>query len=117
MTKSKFITAIFLTASLATVTHSGVAGGMTGDAFLDLCKNDQVLCQHYAVGVLDGANMVAWAANLRLRTCPPNTVSGEEIGRVVLKYLQDNPDELPRRYASYLVNKALTEAFPCKEDQ
>jgi hypothetical protein len=117
MVKSKFISAAFLAASLATITHSGVAGGMSGEVFLDLCTSNEALCQYYAVGVLDGANMVAWAANLRLHTCPPNSVSGEQIGKIVLKYLQDHPEELNRRYASYLVNKALVEAFPCREDK
>ena len=117
MTNWKYRYAALLAASLSTATGSGVAGGMTGEVFLDLCTKEKLLCQHYSVGVMDGAHMVAWAANLRLHTCPPNTVSGEQIGEVVLKYLKDHPEELSRRYASYLVNKALVEAFPCREDK
>ena len=58
----------------------------------------------YVAGVADGAHGNAW--------CPPNTMSAEEIYKVVAQYLKDHPASGEQDAAS-LVTAALRVSFPC----
>ena len=48
--------------------------------------------------------------------CIPNGVNGAQIFEIVRKYIEDNPKEW-NKSASYLVEKPLLDAFPCKKKE
>jgi hypothetical protein len=48
------------------------------------------------------------------RVCPGENVTHGQQVRVVVKYLQDHPEELDK-LGSTLVDKALAKGFPCKK--
>lgn len=76
-------------------------------------------CLGYLLGVMD--TLGEWRAmndllhapsDLRPYACVPNGTTVEEIVQVILKHLNDHPNEL-HRYESYVVTQALTGAYPC----
>jgi hypothetical protein len=61
----------------------------------------------YCRGIVEGVSSAS------PKVCPAdNATYGQEV-RVVVKYLQDHPEELHLRNTT-LVEKALAKAFPCK---
>lgn len=89
----------------------------SGNGLLTMCRNfekergagqeayDIGCCHGYITGVADAVkNIVA---------CIPSGVIYEQIWRVVIKYLQNHPEEL-HLPPDVLIVKALEKAFPCK---
>lgn len=64
----------------------------------------------YREGYCDG--LVYGISNASPRVCPDKEVTNGQSVRVVLKYLQDHPEELHLDNA-VLVERALALAFPC----
>jgi hypothetical protein len=58
------------------------------------------------------SGLVAGVSSASPRVCPDDGVTGGQQIRVVLKYLQDHPEELHLDDA-LLVDRALAKAFPC----
>jgi Rap1a immunity proteins len=50
---------------------------------------------------------------LMKHACPPPNASTEQVTRIVVKYLHDNPERL-HMPASVLVTDAIRSSFPCK---
>jgi len=72
-------------------------------------------CVGFVEGVLSTSNIYKALPNTpRLFCFPPAGVSNEQMIRVVVKYLENHPEQL-HFDASILVLTALKEAFPCKE--
>jgi hypothetical protein len=46
--------------------------------------------------------------------CVPKEATFRQVGRVLIKYLEDHPDKL-HEHDHFLALMALTEAFPCKQ--
>jgi len=63
----------------------------------------------YAVQMLEEHEKVT----LMKHACPPSNASTEQLVRVVVKYLHDNPERL-HMPASVLVTDAIRSSFPCK---
>ena len=59
------------------------------------------------------SGLVQGIAETSPNVCPGDHVTNEQTIRVVLKYLQDHPEELNRK-SNRLVEEALSKAFPCK---
>jgi hypothetical protein len=57
--------------------------------------------------------MIEGVSSASPRVCPDSRYLVQEV-RIVLKYLQDHPEELNKRNTT-LVDKALSRAFPCPE--
>ena len=70
------------------------------------------ICMGYTSGVLETAEVFG-SLGTRL-SCVPEAAENEQIIRVIVKYLEDNPQNLHRRAAS-LIQLALLQAFPCTE--
>jgi hypothetical protein len=73
--------------------------------------SDAGVCAGYIMGLNEGIQMAANHTNVKY--CLPSGVVGEQIVRIVEKYLRDNPQELHKSSRTN-VNAALKKAFPCK---
>jgi hypothetical protein len=72
-------------------------------------------CLGYLSGIVDMHVVYAQSGipNLPISCIPPGGVSLRQVQRVVVKYLQEHPEELHYKRFT-LVNIALLHAFPCK---
>jgi hypothetical protein len=89
----------------------------SGNDLLTKCRNfekekgsiqeayDTGFCHAYIRGVADAIKNIVM--------CTPSGVTYEQIWRVVIKYLQNHPEEL-HLSPNFLIQKALEKAFPCK---
>lgn len=62
----------------------------------------------YCLGLVHG---IAFASP---KVCPASNVKNVQMVRVVVKFLEDNPEQL-NAYESVLVERALSKAFPCRK--
>ncbi len=84
------------------------------DGLVDVPNTSSGLCVGYTAGVLD--THAQWEQDLNVKTvCKPEAVRTNQLIRVTVKYLENNPDRL-HYFAASLVKEAFEEAFPCSED-
>jgi len=69
------------------------------------------VCFGYVIGIADADTTLIYE-DIRSNRCIPFKVGGNQLVRVVTKYLQEHPDRL-HMAAPVLVSDALSEAFPC----
>jgi hypothetical protein len=107
--------------------HGGFAG-MSGNDLLPLCQAavemadgktlttnrmiDATHCDWYIDGVLDGFHFRDSDPNIMQTICFPDGVNGEQMTRIVLKFLQDHPARL-HDPAYALIFAATLDAFEC----
>ena len=72
---------------------------------------DGTFCRDYVAGAVD--QMVGLSVQTTTVYCIPSNADNDQLVRVVLKYLNDNPATL-NYPAAALVAKAIIAAFPCK---
>jgi hypothetical protein len=72
---------------------------------------DGTFCRGYIAGAVD--QMVGLSVQTTTVYCIPSNADNDQLIRVVLKYLNDNPATL-NYPAGALVAKAIVAAFPCK---
>lgn len=72
---------------------------------------DGTFCRGYVAGAVD--QMVGLSVQTTTVYCIPSNADNDQLVRVVLKYLNDNPATL-NYPAGALVAKAIIAAFPCK---
>ena len=109
--KLKVMTLVFLLGIVGRVD----ATFMSGDALIPYCEGKfgeqgHLLCGMYLFGASDGATSVAGED---AHFCMPEQVKMEQLRRIFIKYVADNPHEL-HASASSIVLVSLIEAFPCK---
>ena len=73
-------------------------------------------CLNYIKGVFDMHQTLVARGKIELQICKPTDVDLGHLGRVIMKYLNENPQKL-KITASSLILPALSEAFPCPESQ
>lgn len=90
---------------------------MTGNDLKDYCSfypqhtEKTALCMGYIGGTLDMVHGVD--KSLKVRTaCEPASVTGDQLIAMVIKYLDDHPEQLHLVAASLIWNM-YTKAFPC----
>ncbi|MCI4440424.1 Rap1a/Tai family immunity protein [Tibeticola sp.] len=111
--------------ALGLVPPAGAQGySLTGNDFLRMCdgpfSNDveklmyASFCTGYLQGLQQMHHIVVGVRNVQPLYCEP-TQSGnyDQLERVVVKWLKNNPEHL-HRDARVLVTRALMEAFPCR---
>jgi hypothetical protein len=93
---------------------------VSGNDLLTWCKEIEEdgntdACLSYVAGVSD---TLAWQAIVYRESiiCRRRDVTQGQLGRIVLEFLREHPDDLEYA-ASSLVRFALTEAFPCKDEK
>jgi hypothetical protein len=69
-------------------------------------NNFEAFRDGYCIGLVNGVT------NASPQVCPDEAVTTGQTVRVVLKYLEDHPEELHLNNA-VLAEKALAKAFPC----
>ena len=88
-----------------------------GHALVQDCLSDnpgdQIDCLNYVAGVADMVDVMPETAGLAPVCIPPEGVTVGQMGRVVVKYLKNHPEE-EHDAAVVLVVVALREAFPCE---
>ncbi|MCG9697451.1 Rap1a/Tai family immunity protein [Shewanella sp. Isolate11] len=77
---------------------------------------DAGICLGYVSGVAESLNFVNGINKGKKRylpiACIPNNVSDDQLARIVVKHLKDNPRIL-HESRTFIVARALREAFPC----
>ncbi len=99
------------------------AQAITGSLLLEACENgaaeqvetwtmDLGFCVGRIGGAVDGLHLF----DRNHVFCLPKGVETKQQQRVVIQYLQENPQELHNWDISLIIN-AMAEAFPCKETE
>lgn len=112
-------------AGLVMTLGGGNAVAMTGNELLESCKNaasesstkNSSFSAGFCLGSMQSVGDLLTFVNAGLETeariCLPATVTNGQASRVVVKYLQDNPEKLHLN-GTALVVMAIQKAFPCK---
>ena len=96
------------------------ATALTGNKLLKFCEEgmktppdyqQSAYCNGYITGAVDGM----FYLDTQKRLCPPKEATREQVTRIVVKYLKENPQRLHEDYTP-IIFSAITEAFPCKSD-
>jgi hypothetical protein len=105
---------------LALVVMLGIVGRadatyILGNALIPWCEGKYgaegyQLCEMYLVGVHDATTTLTGEDQT---FCVPEKVIGEQLRKVFVKYVTDNPQVL-HASASSITILAITEAFPCQ---
>jgi hypothetical protein len=88
-----------------------------GDGLLTLCKSNipanRNICDGYLMGIADAAGTITEWAKLEAYFCISNSVTGEQLREVFIKYLNANLEDQDFS-ANSLALTAFREAFPCQ---
>jgi len=72
------------------------------------------MCFGYHRGVIEAHE--TWEMSIKVKTiCLPDGVTDDQMIRVTIKHLKENPAKL-HMYAAVHIMAALQEAFPCKKE-
>jgi hypothetical protein len=87
-----------------------------GNDLIESCEKKETMCMVFMMGVADTFSLLIETEGFvsQLPFCPPNSVTGFQLARIMAKYLNENPEYLADGAAG-LAQVALYEAFPCKE--
>ena len=90
--------------------------GMTGNELLEYCENESVYSQSLCNGFIDGAGdgFLSYALYIgrQLPFCYPEGATVRQMRRVIVKYLEEHPQDLHYGAADSAFI-ALEDAFPC----
>jgi len=103
-------------ASAATVFYSGNEMLKMCEAYFSETGSvvDANVCVGYVTGIHDGQIVFSGWGDMKKTICLPGSgVKGGQLVRIVIKYLQENPEDLHLTAGSLVVN-ALVIAFPCE---
>jgi len=75
---------------------------------------DGGFCLGYITGVNSTSEAILTHFKFPLLYCLPKGIDNIQLVRVIVKYLENHPEELPNK-STLLVLAALKEAFPCEE--
>jgi hypothetical protein len=98
--------------------REALASSTTGNAMLPGCRNSlndtapSTYTGGLCMGVIITAAMLGDYLPLNLRACPPTGVTFGQTLRVVVDYMEKNPNQLHKEFP-FLVVLALNRAWPC----
>ena len=75
---------------------------------------DGAFCLGYIWGIAESSAVFDVADNKFIMFCSPAGSTSGQAQKIVVKYLEDHPEELHKE-AAVLVAKALQRAFPCRK--
>ena len=88
----------------------------TGNQLLEWCEGDtnieDHICRGYIVGTYDMTSAHAGWGDIEKDICMPSRANPDQLKKVVIKGLNEQPEEL-HTVAAGLVYNILYEAFPC----
>jgi hypothetical protein len=85
----------------------------TGNFWFETCKSDKLPCISYIVGLFDGADTQSKIRDSEFIFCWKGGMSYGQLGDVLVKYLQDHPEERHEDFRM-LALKALGPLLRCK---
>ncbi|MBS0524171.1 MAG: hypothetical protein JSS04_11115 [Proteobacteria bacterium] len=88
----------------------------SGNTLLAKCvgpPETQLVCAGYTAGIYDMINFLETTGAVAKLHCFPSGITRLQIHDVVVRYLQDHPEQR-RAGAAALVRDALQEAWPCR---
>ena len=97
--------------------NSAFADYYSGNKLLEYCNPDSSkrdICTGYVAGTRGAIDTWKTWENIDSGICVPKEVSLGQSIKVVVKYLEANPDKLHLSASSHVLN-AFAEAFPCEE--
>ena len=100
------------------VGHAGKAEASvyTGDEILEHCEDERVaaesICYGYLAGIIDVSLTYEHWGKMKMDFCPPAGASLSQLRKVVIKGLNEKPEEL-HMVAASLVHHVFRDAFPC----
>ena len=100
------------------ISMGSYGGFKTGGEVLQTCEDESdmmiVGCIEYLVGVADGFKALMETNHVPKVICIPPKVNGGQLSKVVVKYLNEHPEDLHYAAAGE-VFAAYIKAFPCEE--
>lgn len=107
--------------SFQTVTYADeakVKSFKNGNQLLELCNADEASfkegeCFGYIMAIVDNNESIVTAGLMQKLYCIPDDLIVNQLLRVVVKYLQENPEKL-HMAASDLLTNAFIKTFPCQ---
>lgn len=90
----------------------------SGNSMIDACK--EVLTQSagsrgaYCLGQMTMLGMIWPFIDKEFEFCPPTNATPLQAVRIVVKYMDDHPSELDRRF-SFIALHSLRTGWPCKK--
>lgn len=76
-------------------------------------ERDTIWCYGYIFGFMDAHEVTITATQSERLYCLPSRLDGNQIARVVVKFLRANPEKLHLQ-AGVLTGVGLAQAFPCE---
>ena len=131
--RAKSLWVMTLISVFAFLPHHAYSASFTGNEMYQLCSADddlsQFICDFYFAGIHEGLAAGAFTVlmsvdptvstekmnehiQLFLGYCVDETVTREQLGDVITRYLKDNPQNR-HHSARLLYREAMMEAFPC----
>ena len=100
------------------ISMGSYGGFKTGGEVLQTCEDESdimiVSCIDYLMGVADTFSLVMKTSHVAKVICIPPKVNGGQLSKVVVKYLNEHPEDLHYTAAGE-VFYAYREAFPCNK--
>tara|TARA_B110000908_G_C9851481_1_gene270093 strand:- start:80 stop:427 length:348 start_codon:yes stop_codon:yes gene_type:complete len=96
--------------------HGAMAGFQTGNSLLAQCESENPVeqsgCFHYLQAVIDTWDTAAAGKGFESDLCMSKGVTGGQLQKIWIKYVNDNPENL-HFGAAGLVLDSYHKAFPC----
>jgi hypothetical protein len=112
----KWISMLVITAGLLSVS-SAYSDYYSGNKLLEYCNpnsSKRDICTGYVAGTRGAIDTWKIWENIDSGICVPNEVTLGQSIKVVVKYLETNPDKLHLSASSNVLN-AFADAFPCEK--
>lgn len=118
----KIIPLLFLPLFLSTTAHADSAG-MTGTEILNLIEADEsskeiarIYTAGLGIGLYTGLLVSDELSEKEQMFCFPDNLNGSQINRILLKYLNEHPEE-HHQHISTIMLKSYYEAFNCDKEK
>jgi hypothetical protein len=86
----------------------------TGNEMYEICQTSRPTARTYAAGVLDGASAMEFWETKRVSVCPSNGVTVNQVGDLMCRRLEENPEER-NLSAGAIAWNAFYAAWPCPD--
>ena len=111
----KITIAAAMLASLFATEADADEDAFTGEAFYTMCSGPALrrYCLGYVAGVGEGWNAAAGLHRELLALCPPDNYTNGQALDIVMRYLQEHPEQRRQLWRYHFVVAALLEVWAC----
>lgn len=116
------VTGALLWGVQATALADGAGKPVTASTLVEFCAIEETdanhgtavaFCYGYIDAALDYHAAITSGPAFAPLTCPPGTVTREEVAEVVVSWAADNPDQVGEDTPVHVVMQALADKWPC----